>query len=94
MYIFLVSFRGQKKLGPRPDRSPLVNSKFPTSIPTPFICGVPPGSGRQSDDQVNKIIKQKNTFQQIFPIFRVVSQTFFGGRRKRKMKLKHKGLKI
>ena len=40
----MVSFRGQKKLGPRPDRSPLgVNSKFPTSIPTPLICGFPPG---------------------------------------------------
>ena len=39
----MVSFRGQKKLGPRPDGSPLgVNSKFPTSIPTPFISGVPP----------------------------------------------------
>ena len=39
----MVSFRGQKKLGPRPDRSPQgFNSKFPTSIPTPFICGVPP----------------------------------------------------
>ena len=31
----MVSFRGQKKLGPRTDRSPLgFNSKFPTSIPT------------------------------------------------------------
>ena len=39
----MVSFRGQKKLGPRPDRSPGFNSKFPTGIPTPFICGVPPG---------------------------------------------------
>ena len=39
----MVSFRGQKKLGPRPDRSPLgFKSTFPTSIPTPFICGVPP----------------------------------------------------
>ena len=28
-------------------RSPLgvLNSKFPTSIPTPFICGVPPSGG-------------------------------------------------
>ena len=44
MYIFLVSFRGQKKkLRSRPSRSPLgVNSKFPTSIPTPLIWGVPP----------------------------------------------------
>ena len=45
----MVSFRGQKKLGPRPDRSPLgFNSKFPTSIPTPFICGAlpPPGGNR------------------------------------------------
>ena len=42
----MVSFRGQKKLWPRPDRSPLgFNSKFPTSIPTPFICRVPPGVG-------------------------------------------------
>ena len=39
----MVSYRGQKKLGPSTDRSPLgFNSKFPTSIPTPFICGVPP----------------------------------------------------
>ena len=40
----MVSFRGQKKLGPRPDQSPLgpFNIIFPTSIPTPFICGVPP----------------------------------------------------
>ena len=42
----MVSFRGQKKLEPRPDRSPLgFNSKFPTSIPTPFICRVPPTGG-------------------------------------------------
>ena len=43
----MVSFRGQKKLRPRLDRSPLgvLNSKFPTSIPTPFICGVPPRGG-------------------------------------------------
>ena len=34
-------FRGQKELGPRPYRSPWFNSKFPTKIPTPFICGVP-----------------------------------------------------
>ena len=40
----MVSFRGQKKLGSRPDRILQgFNSKFPTSIPTPFICGVPPG---------------------------------------------------
>ena len=35
----LVSFRGQEKLGPHPDQSP---SKFLTSIPAPFICGVAP----------------------------------------------------
>ena len=41
----MVSFTGQKKFGPCPDRSPFegFNSKFPTSIPTSFICGVPPG---------------------------------------------------
>ena len=39
----MVSFSGQKKLGPRPDLSPLgVYFKFPTSTPFPFICGVPP----------------------------------------------------
>ena len=38
----MVSFRGQKKLGPRPDQSPF---KFPTSISTPFISGVPPPPG-------------------------------------------------
>ena len=34
----MVSFWGQKRVGPRPDWSPLgVNLKFPTSIPAPFI---------------------------------------------------------
>ena len=36
----MIAFRGQKKVGPRPDWSPLgvqSKSKFPTSIPTPFI---------------------------------------------------------
>ena len=38
----MVSFRGQKKLGPRPIGLLWgFNSKFPTSIPTPFICEVP-----------------------------------------------------
>ena len=49
----MVSFRGQKKLGPRPDWSPLgFNSKFPTSIPTPFICEVPPGFQTPPDDSI------------------------------------------
>ena len=45
----MVSFRGQKMLRPRPSVSfrglisSWFNSKFPTSTPTPFICGVPPG---------------------------------------------------
>ena len=42
----MVSFRGQKKLGPRPDRPPLgvfVNSKLPTSKhPHPFHMRSPP----------------------------------------------------
>ena len=39
----MIAFRGQKEVGPRPDWSPLeVKFKFPKSIPTPFICGVPP----------------------------------------------------
>ena len=38
----IIAFRGQKRLG----HSQIgllwgFNSKFPTSIPTPFICGVP-----------------------------------------------------
>ena len=47
----MVSFKGQKKLGPRPSvsfrglTSSWFNSKFPTSTPTPFICGVPPPTG-------------------------------------------------
>ena len=39
----MVSFRGQKSLGH--DQIGLLygfNSKFSTSIPTPFICGIPP----------------------------------------------------
>ena len=51
----MVSFRGQKKLGPRPDGSPLgVNSKFPTSIPTPFISGVPPPPGNHAHEIYRK----------------------------------------
>ena len=47
-------FRGQKELGPRPYRSPWFNSKFPTKIPTPFICGSPPGiqPGSQNPDPI------------------------------------------
>ena len=37
MYIFFVSFRGQKTLGPRPDRSPLgVSFKISDEHPHPF----------------------------------------------------------
>ena len=43
----MVSFRGQKNLGwlgyTQIGLLKGFNSKFPTSIPTPFICGVPPG---------------------------------------------------
>ena len=43
MYIFLVSFRGQKKLGPRPDRSPLgIWFKISHEHPHPFHMGSPP----------------------------------------------------
>ena len=41
----MVSVRGQKKLGPHPDRSPfrgLIQNFHPTSIPIPFICRVYP----------------------------------------------------
>ena len=47
----MVSFRGPKTRGPRPDRSPLGVSKFLTSIPTPFICESPPASFCQSQDE-------------------------------------------
>ena len=41
----MVSFWGQKKVGPRQDWSPLgVNLKFPTSIPAPFIWESPLGA--------------------------------------------------
>ena len=57
----MVSFRGQKKLGPLPDRSPLgFNSKFPTSIPTPFTCGVsppPPGHGFGAQTRKERVEK-------------------------------------
>ena len=47
----MIAFWGQKKVGPRPDWSPLgVKFKFPTTIPTHFICGVlppPPPPPRQ-----------------------------------------------
>ena len=39
----MVSFRGQKSLGHTQIGLPYgFNSKFPTSIPTTFICRVPP----------------------------------------------------
>ena len=39
----MVSLRGQKKVGPRPDWSPFrgVNSKFPTSFPAPLLWEFP-----------------------------------------------------
>ena len=47
MYIFLVSFRGQKKLGPRPNRSPLgVSFKISDKHPHPFHMGESPPTGR------------------------------------------------
>ena len=42
----MVSFRGKKRTWAAPTSVSFsgFNSKFPTSIPTPFICGVsPPG---------------------------------------------------
>ena len=46
MYIFFVSFRGQKCLGhAQIGLLQGFNSKFPTSISTHFICGVPPLGG-------------------------------------------------
>ena len=39
------SFRGQEKLGPHRDRSPLgLKFKISDEHPTPFIWGVPPGT--------------------------------------------------
>ena len=49
----MVSFKGQKKLGPRPDWSPLgpfrvfKPLKFPTSIPVPFIWESSPGGNER-----------------------------------------------
>ena len=44
----IVSFRGQKKLGPCPDRSPLgVSFKISDEHPHPFICQEPPSPGDQ-----------------------------------------------
>ena len=46
MYIFLVSFRGQTKLGPRPNRSPLgVQFKISDEHPHPFNMRSPPPPG-------------------------------------------------
>ena len=42
----MISFRGQKSLGhTQIGLLQGFNSKFPTSIPTPFICGIPPPPG-------------------------------------------------
>ena len=40
----MVSFRGKKRTWATPKSVSFsgFNSKFPTSIPTPFICGVSP----------------------------------------------------
>ena len=47
MYIFLVSFRGQKKFGPCPGRSPLgIKFKISDEHPHPFnMRSAPPGVG-------------------------------------------------
>ena len=46
MYIFWVSFRGQTKLGPRPNRSPLgVQFKISDEHPHPFNMRSPPPTG-------------------------------------------------
>ena len=47
MYIFFISFRGQKKSLGQAQIGLLqgFNSKFLTSIPTPLICGVLPPTG-------------------------------------------------
>ena len=50
----MVSFRGQKRLGHA--QIGLLygfNSKFPTSIPTPFICEVPPRGTEARNRTVN-----------------------------------------
>ena len=43
----MVSFRGKKRTWAAPTSVSFsgFNSKFPTSIPTPFICGVSPPPG-------------------------------------------------
>ena len=66
-------FRGQKELGPRPYRSPWFNSKFPTKIPTPFICRSPPGiqPGSQNPDP---ILDQKCHFSHWFSDLVVVTK--------------------
>ena len=54
----MVSFRGPKKPGPRPDRSPLgVEFKISDEHPSPFYMGVPPLPGAFSacDRQFPKV---------------------------------------
>ena len=50
----MIAFRGEKKFGPRSDWSPLgFNSKFPTSIPAPFIWEPPPGFNRRVSNKLD-----------------------------------------
>ena len=52
----MIAFRGQKKVGPRPDWSPLgYNSKFLTSIPAPFIWESLPGADIRSLKSITRI---------------------------------------
>ena len=67
-------FRGQKELGPRPYRSPWFNSKFPTKIPTPFICGVPPPGVQPGSQNPDPILDQKCHFSHWFSDLVVVTK--------------------
>ena len=59
----MVSFRGQKGLGhAHIGLLQGFNSKFPTSIPTPIIRGVPPGL---TDAKIDKLLTRHLIFQSV-----------------------------
>ena len=69
MYIFLSLLEVKKSLGhAQIDLLQEFNSKFPTSIPTPLICGVPPPAGNispKSSDSISILQTADDSKQQV-----------------------------
>ena len=74
----MVSFRGQKSLAHAQIGLLLgFNSKFPTSIPTPFICEVPPRAQLERIDTINIFFVSFSTEKEFFFSLFYTSQILF-----------------